>query len=179
LPFDNIDFANRRRQPGNSAREVGYGEEDAMGKSLVTIEDCYRAAKILENPDSIPQRYVVEDRPDLGYCTSCREITLCELGGLNAEFDVRCKRCKGCFGVGPLHAGENLYIRDVSKMPVTEAIIKELTELFPREKQKEAFIKKLKEFIEWQEKEVAKYKGKYRAARKNVTRGNKLLAAFQ
>ena len=150
-----------------------------MGKSLVTIEDCHRAARTLEDPDSIPQRYVVEDRPDLGYCTSCREITLCELGGLNAEFDVRCKRCKGYFGVGPLHAGENLYIRDVSKMPVTEAVVKKLTELFPREKQKEAFIKKLKEFIEWQEKEVAEHKKKYRAARKSVVRAHKLLATFK
>ena len=161
------------------AREVGYGEEDKVRK-LETIEDFRKVARALQDPDSIPQQYAAEDwHSDFGYCTFCREVTEFDNFSHKLYTDWLCKKCSRHFGDGRCSENSALYIRSVSEMPVTVTVVRKLLELLPRNKQKEAFVKLLREFVGRQKKVVAEHKKEYRAARKNVVRGNELLAKFR
>lgn len=177
-----LTCADCRRCSGNSSpRSLGYGEEDEMSKSLVTIEDFRRVAKALLNPESLPQQYVVEDwsrNRKFGYCTLCGEVTGCENRGVEGRDEVLCQKCRYHFG-GCSGLNAERYITHVSEIPVTETTVKKLTELMPREKQKEHFAELLKSFIENQKWEVRKHKRQYRNARENVARGHELLAKIE
>lgn len=143
---------------------------------LETIEDFRRKAKILKDPESLPQQYVVKDwHENFGYCTICKTVTKCELYGDKSGGWVCCKQCNNTWtGWG----SSEFYVELVSEMPATQDVVNKLTKLLPREKEKEKLAKLLEEFIALQKRNVTESKKQYRDAKKYVERGHKLLATL-